>query len=144
MCVPSLFLLLFGMFAGDVFLSFFLSQALGKPKPRLGFGFTLVYLLRGRGLRPRPGRPARHLPLGVAPAPVVFFFVPSSPFAGLVVVGCGLFGLSLFGGCFSGFVFRGFVLHAHVMRPCERDGAEGQDILRPCRIYCDDYFWGEG
>ena len=45
--VPSLFFLLFGMFAGDVFLFFFaplsLSQALGKPKPRLGVGFPLVF-----------------------------------------------------------------------------------------------------
>ena len=133
------------MFVGAVFffLSLSLSQVLGKPKPLLGFGIPLVFLRRGHALRVRPVRPARHLPLGSAPAPVFFFSSPSS-FAGMVVVGCGLFGLSLFGFFFSGFGSRCSVLHAHVMRGRERDGAEGQDILRPFRDHYDDYFLGKG
>ena len=56
------------------FLSFSLSQVLGKPKPLSGFGIPLVSLRRGHALRARSVRPARLLPLGSAPAPVFFFF----------------------------------------------------------------------
>ena len=68
-----------------------LSQALGKPKPLLGFGFPLVFLLPGRALRPRPVPRAQHIHPGIAPAPVFFpffFLLSSSSLAGMVAVGC--------------------------------------------------------
>ena len=71
-------------------LSFSLSGAGGKPKPRLGFRFPLVFLLPGRALRPRPVPRAQHIHLGIAPAPVFFFFFSSSSLAGMVAVGCVL------------------------------------------------------
>ena len=56
------------------FFSFFsLSQALGKPKPRAGFGVPLVFLLRGRVLQVRPVLLAPLLHQGSRPA-LCFFF----------------------------------------------------------------------
>ena len=74
-CVPSLFLSLFGMFADDVFLSFCSpSQVLGKPKPLLGFGFPLVFLLHGHRLLLQPVHLAPHVHLGHAQLLFFFFF----------------------------------------------------------------------
>ena len=50
-----------------------LSQALGNPKP-LWFGVPLVFLHPGHALRPRPVHLPPHIPQGIAPAPVFFFF----------------------------------------------------------------------
>ena len=57
----------------SLFLS--LSQVLGKPKPRLGFGFPLVTLHPGHDLPLGPVLHHRQLLLGHRPAPVFFFFV---------------------------------------------------------------------
>ena len=73
-CVPSFFLLLFGTFADDVLVSFFLSlRRWGNPNPVWGLGFPLCSLPLGRGLRLRSVPLAQHIHLGIAPAPVFFF-----------------------------------------------------------------------
>ena len=104
------------------FLSFFfflsLSQALGKPKPRLGFGFPLVFsacwtrtstTTRPSSSASSPRRRPRTL--------LFFFSSASSSFLGLLVgimaVGCVLIRFFfLVVGCCSGSVCSLFALHA--------------------------------
>ena len=72
--VPLLFFCLVG-FVGAVFsLLFSFSQVLGKPKPPSGgFGVPLVFLLRGRALRPRSVH--LHFLLHQGSRPALFFFL---------------------------------------------------------------------
>ena len=123
-CLPSCWLSSLSLFlsfclvcvADDVSLlaacSFFLSQALGKPKP-LWFVFPLVFLHRGRALQLQSVLLALHLHQGQAPHPFFFFF-PSSSFAGSVAVGC-VCGW-LFSACFgcAGSLSPSCCLHARV------------------------------
>ena len=99
-CPLFLFHWLFGMFADAVFffLAFSFSQALGKPKPRLGFGIPLVSLHHERALRPRSVLRAPHLHSGHAPH-LFFFFVWVVIALGTVVVGCVCGGGWLFSAC---------------------------------------------
>ena len=81
------------------FFLFSLSQALGNPKP-LWFGVPLVFLHPGHALRPRPVHLPPHIPQGIAPAPVVFFFFSSSSLVfGLVFSRSCLVGVGGLGGC---------------------------------------------
>ena len=95
--------LVVGVFVGDVFLFFFfslslsLSQALGKPKPLLGFGFPLVFLHPGRGLRLRPVRLHFLLHQGHAQPLLVFF----------LLVGIVVFLVWVFSVCSGWVVFLG-------------------------------------
>ena len=74
-----------------------LSQALGNPKP-LWFGVPLVFLHPGHALRPRPVHLPPHIPQGIAPAPVFFFFSSSPLVFGLVFSRSCLVGVGGFGG----------------------------------------------
>ena len=75
-CFLSLFLSLCLVCSSATFfsLSFSLSQALGKPKPRVGFGIPLVTLLPGRGVRLRPVPLHFLLHQGLAPHLCFFCF----------------------------------------------------------------------
>ena len=74
-------------------LSFFLSQALGKPKPLSGvWDSPCVSSSRTRTSPSTRSSPCSSSPRS-CPAPVVFFF--SSSLAGMVVVGLGLSGLGV-------------------------------------------------
>ena len=66
-------LLLSGSFRRRRFFLFSLSQALGNPKP-FWFGVPLVFLHPGHALRHPPVHLPPHIPQGIAPAPVFFFF----------------------------------------------------------------------
>ena len=83
---PLSFFLLFGVVADDVFLSFFLSQALGKPKPLLGFGFPLVF--SSSWTRTSSTTRTSSSAYTKAPLPHLFFFFfpSSSSFAGCWLV----------------------------------------------------------
>ena len=71
-CVPFIFFV-WCVRRRFFFLSFSLCQALGKPKPLVGFGVPLVTLRLGHALRLQPVLPLPLLHQGPAPAPVFFF-----------------------------------------------------------------------
>ena len=73
-CMCPSFLCLVCFVAAVFSLVFSFSQALGKPKPPLGFGIPLVTLLPGRGLRLRPVPLHFLLHQGLAPHLCFFFF----------------------------------------------------------------------
>ena len=113
----SLSLSLVRYFRRRRFLSFSLSQVLGKPKPPLGFGIPLVSLHPGHDRPPGSVLRAPHLHLGQVPAPG-FFCSPSPSFACMVVVGLCLSGPCLVGGCFflvlvlaAFLALRAFMMH---------------------------------
>ena len=77
-----------------------LSQALGKPKPRLELGFPLVFLRPGRGLRARPVR-LHFLLHQTTPSPCCFFSSASFVFPIWMFPGCSGWVVFLCG-CLSG------------------------------------------
>ena len=110
--VLSFFSFVMGMFAGDVFLSVFLSlRRWGNPNPFWGLGFPpLVTLHPGRGLRARPVRLHFSPSPRPRPAPAVFFlFVSVVRLPGLDVLGLFWMGCVSLCGCLSG----GGLLQAH-------------------------------
>ena len=146
-CVPSFFLLLFGTFADDVFVSFFLSlRRWGNPNPVWGLGFPLCSLPLGRGLRLRSVPLAQHIHLGIAPAPVFFFFASSSSLVCWLVLWRSVafvFGFFRFVvvGCCSGSVCSLFALHARCLRYF-RPGQKDETSFAPCRVATMMVFWG--
>ena len=132
--VSPLSLFVFGCCVGAVFSLFFSFSGAGETQtPFRGFGIPLVSLLRGHALHPGPVRPARQLHLGYAPA-TAFFFLWSSSFAGLVVVGLGLSGLCLVG------VHVRCLLHVmNVVRKGERHKTCRPPLLS---LRCSRFFFG--
>ena len=102
--VLSFFSFVMGMFVGDAFLSVFLSlRRWGNPSPVWGLGFPCDSSSWTRSTTTT--RTSCSAPLASqAPAPafLLIFFLSSSSFAGLVVVGLGL---SVF--CLAGWFFVG-------------------------------------
>ena len=87
-CMCPSFLCLVCFVAAVFSLVFSFSQALGKPKPPLGFGIPLVTLLPGRGLRLRPVPLHFLLHQGLAPHLCFFFFSSLGCRLGVFLVPC--------------------------------------------------------